>query len=388
MVIDIIRIYSVKLPFSLYFSHALRNRSSVNNVIVEVIGEQGEIKGYGEGAPRSFVTGETQKSVVQTIPRLIRQHHFPWRINDIGELWNFIDSLGDDKTQNAAVCALETGLLDAFGKYRGMHVIDSFPDDFMTNKIYYGIAFPLSGRKTLLGLCRQAQKMKIRKLKLKVGKDLVQNREMLEAVHTVFGEDYNLKIDVNGVWNRELALKHESLLMEYDVKVVEQPMPPDAPDLADFALRMKRAGVTLMADESACSLDDVKKIVKNGDYQMINVRLSKCGGMRNSLKIIDYLRRHGISFQIGCHLGESGILSAAGRVLCLLCNDAVYYDGSYDKYLLEKNVTVENLSFGPGGKAGPMNGPGLGVKVSSQNLSQLSQRPPDVIENPRRSLGH
>ena len=139
-----------------------------------------------------------------------------------------------------------------------------------------------------------------------------------------------------------------------------------------------------MADESACSLDDVKKIVKNGHYRMINVRLSKCGGMRNSLKMIDYLRCHGISFQIGCHLGESGILSAAGRVLCLLCNDAVYYDGSYDEYLLEKNVTIENVSFGPGGEAGPLNGPGLGVKVSGQNLSGLSQGAPAVIERPRR----
>jgi L-alanine-DL-glutamate epimerase-like enolase superfamily enzyme len=384
MDIDSIRIYSVRLPFSLHFSHALRKRSSVNNVVVEVIGEQGKIKGYGEGAPRSFVTGETQKSAIQTIQHLIRQYHFPWRIDDIEELWNFIDRIGDEKTQNAAVCALETGLLDAFGRCQGINLIDFFPDDFLIHKIYYGIALPLAGKKTLMELCLQAQKMKIRKLKLKVGKDLVQNREMLEAVRTVFGEDYNLKIDVNGVWNRELALKHESLLMEYNVKVVEQPMPPDAPDLADFALRMKHDGVTLMADESACSLDDVKKIVKIGHYRMINVRLSKCGGMRNSLKMIDYLRCHGISFQIGCHLGESGILSAAGRVLCLLCNDAVYYDGSYDEYLLEKNVTIENVSFGPGGEAGPLNGPGLGVKVSGQNLSGLSQGAPAVIERPRR----
>ncbi len=386
MNIHSIRIYSVKLPFSLSFSHALRKRSSVNNVIVEVIGEQGEIKGYGEGAPRTFVTGETQKSAVQTIHCLVRHNHFPWVIKDIGELWNFIDSIGDDKIHNAAVCALETGLLDAFGKYNGMNLIDCFPDDFRTNKIYYGIAFPLAGRKTLTKLCCQAQKIKIRKLKLKLGKDLVQNTEMLDAVHTVFGDDYDLKVDVNGVWNRELALKHEALLMKYNVKVVEQPMAPDAPDLSDFALRMKQSGVMLMADESACSLDDVKKIIKNGHYQMINVRLSKCGGMRNSLKMIEFLRRRGISFQIGCHLGESGILSAAGRILCLLCNDAVYYDGSYDEYLLEKNVTLENVSFGPRGEAHPLNGPGLGVNVGEQNLSRLSQGPPDVIKSPQHSL--
>jgi len=126
-------------------------------------------------------------------------------------------------------------------------------------------------------------------------------------------------------------------------------MRPNDPETADFAGLMQKAGVILMADESACSLDDMKKIAQEGFYKMINVRLSKCGGFRNSLKIIEYLRRNGISFQIGCHLGESGILSAAGRILCLLCSDAVYCDGSYDEFLLEKNVTVEDVSMGPGG---------------------------------------
>ena len=105
---------------------------------------------------------------------------------------------------------------------------------------------------------------------------------------------------------------------------------------------------------------------------MVNVRLSKCGGFRNSLRIIDYLRQNKVSFQIGCHLGESGILSAAGRALCLLCKDALYYDGSYDEFLLKENITKENVTFGLGGKARPLVGPGLGVEINIQNLKQLS----------------
>jgi len=113
--------------------------------------------------------------------------------------------------------------------------------------------------------------MKIRKLKLKLGKDLVQNSENFEAVRRVFGEDYDLKVDVNGVWDGALALRHESLLIDYKVKVVEQPMPPNALELSHFANLMQKAGIILMADESACSLGDVKKIVKERHYEMINV---------------------------------------------------------------------------------------------------------------------
>ena len=288
--------------------------------------------------------------------------------------------MSNKKTHNAAICALETALLDALGKRHGTNIINYFPDNFATNKIHYGIALPLSKKQSIMEMCAKSLKMEIRKLKLKMGKDLIQNSENFEAIRKVFGEDYDLKVDVNGVWDVALALKHQSLLINYKVKVVEQPMPPGAPELSHFAKRMQKAGIILMADESACSLDDVKKIVEKSHFEMINIRLSKCGGFRNSLKMIDYLRHHKISFQIGCHLGETGILSAAGRILCLLCNDAVYYDGSYDEYLLEKNVTLENISFGSGGEAGPLFGHGLGVEIDSRNLSSLSEDPPMVTE--------
>jgi len=147
---------------------------------------------------------------------------------------------------------------------------------------------------------------------------------------------------------------------------------PDDPDIADFSEHMENIGVILMADESACSFNDVKKIAEEGHYKMVNVRLSKCGGFKNSSGIIDYLRLNGIPFQVGCQLGESGILSAAGRVLCLLCRDAVYYDGSYDKFLLKENVTFENVSFGEEGKANPLTSPGLGVTVNSQAIKNIS----------------
>jgi len=76
-------------------------------------------------------------------------------------------------------------------------------------------------------------------------------------------------------------------------------------------------------------------------------------------------------FQIGCQLGESGILSSAGRVLGLLCCDAQYYDGSYDTLLLGDNVTFEDVCFGPGGEAGPLGGPGLGVEVDDKRIRRL-----------------
>ena len=373
MRIDHISVYPIVLPFSSEFAHSLRKRYSVKNIIVQVVAEQGEINGYGEGAPRSFVTGESQESVVRSITSFIQLDNFPWALDDVSQIWNFVDGLFHGKAHNAAICALETALLDALGKHQGKNIIDYFPQDSMINKVYYGAALPLAGKQRIVEICRLIKKMKVKKLKLKMGKDLSQNKEILDTVRKVFGEDCDLKIDINCVWNYALALKNVSLINNYGIKVIEQPMRPNDPEIADFADLMQKAGVVLMADESACSLGDMEKIAEEGCYKMINVRLSKCGGFRNSLKIIEYLRYKGISFQIGCHLGESGILSAAGRILCLLCSDAVYCDGSYDEFLLKKNVTVEDVSIGPGGEADPLSGPGLGIEVSGNNLAELSE---------------
>jgi muconate cycloisomerase len=372
MQIHEVKIYPVTLPFLDEFSHSINKTSSAKNIVVEVTADHGEARGYGEGAPRSYVTGETQKSVTVSIKEIIEHDSFPRELDDVSQIWEFVDSLPASKEHNTAVCALEMALLDLVGRDKNQSIIEYFSHEYLSNRIYYGVAFPLVDKKRILEIARRIKDMGIHKLKLKMGKDFTKNREIVEAVHQVFGNGCDLKIDVNGVWNRELALKHISLIKDHHITIVEQPMMPENHEIAEFAKKLQEDHVKIMADESACSLENVEKILIQGHYNMINVRLSKCGGFRKSFKIIHYLRERGIPFQIACQMGESGLLSAAGRILSLLCRDALYYDGSYDEFLLKKNVTIDNVSFGYGGSAGPLGGSGLGVQVDTNNLRRLS----------------
>jgi len=383
MKIGNLNIYNILLPFSGDFSHSLKKGSSANNIVVEVIADTGEIKGYGEGAPRPYVTGESKESATKSISHFLKKQSFPWDLNEVSQIWDFTDSLPKGKENNAAICALEMSLLDALGKSQDINIIEYFPKDFFTSTIYYGAAIPLSNKKRIMEICRLIGKMRINKLRLKMGKAFERNKEAIETVKLMFGDDYDLRIDLNGAWDHETASNHVSLIKKYDVKVVEQPMILGDPGFTEFAKIMQSYGVILMADESVCSLEDLEGIIKDGNYKMINIRLSKCGGFRRSLRIIDHLRMNGLSFQIGCQLGESGILSAAGRALSLLCRDAVYYDGSYDRFMLKENITTEDVSFGLGGEAGPLDGSGLGVKINRESLMRLSNGYPSLsISNP------
>jgi len=372
MKVEKINTYEIALPFAGNFPHALNKGAFAKNIVCEIIAKEGTIRGYGEGAPRPYVTGETQKSTSEDITRFARFSAFPRNLEDISQIWGFIDSLPEEKVHHAAICAIESALLDALGRKENRYLTTYLPMDFVTQKIHYGAVIPLWNQNGTHGFCRRIQEQNITRLKLKMGKDLSQNRKNLETVKTVFNTAYDLKIDANGAWDKELAFKHIPLFEPYHVRVIEQPMTPDDPAFLEFAERLSPSGIILMADESACTLKDVDTIIAQG-FTMINVRLSKCGGFRRAIKMIDRIREKRIRFQIGCHLGESGILSAAGRILSLVCKDAIYYDGSYDEFLLKENVTTHPVSFGMGGEAGALQGCGLGMNVDHRRLENLCE---------------
>ena len=373
MKIESVELWPVELTFSTAFPHSLRNRSAVRNVVVRVRTADSTITGYGEGAPRSYVTGESQESVGRALRMWVALSDFPWNIDSMSQISRFVDGLEPGAEHNAALCALETALLDAWARHRRKSLIDLFPDDFRTDRITYGAALPLGTRENTEQMSRMIKHSDIGRLKLKMGLDLERNATALAAIADVFGTGYDLKVDVNGVWDLRTASAHIPLLKQYQVRVLEQPMAANDPDLPDLARQLEAVGIVLMADESACCMADLERIVQNRCYRMINMRLSKCGGFHRSLQMIEFLRSERIDFQVACHLGESGLLSAAGRTLSLLCRDAVYYDGSYDAFLLNENVTKEDVSFAAGGYAGPLGGHGLGVTVSRRKLKALSR---------------
>lgn len=367
-----VRIHRVILPFRGDFSHSRKEGSSARNIIVQALGDHDEIEGFGEGAPRTYVTGESQESAFEKVIEMVTSKSFPWDLGSVSDVVNFIEKCGDGRRYNSAMCSIEMALLDLLGKIEDKPLLNYFPQSFLCSKVFYGASVPLSNRTRIEEICTLIKHLGIRQVRVKVGKDFVTNEENLELVRKTIGENLELRADANGAWNKAIALEHASLLENHGVQLVEQPLAPDDPEITDVSMAFAEHGIFLMADESACSLTDVEKIIDVGAYHAVNVRLSKLGGLISSLKIVDRLRKERMPFQIGCQLGESGLLSAAGRVLALLCEDADYYDGSYDAFLLQDNITTKDVSFGKGGEAGPLNGPGLGVVVDKEKLGRLS----------------
>jgi muconate cycloisomerase len=378
-----VNLYKVSLPFSGAFAHARSAESSALNFVAEVVAREGAVRGYGEGAPRLYLSEETEDKAFRNMGRFVQHDAFPWDLEDTAQVWSFVDDLPQGEAYSAAVCALETALLDALARSQDRPIIQFFPTHFYTQTVHYSAPVTLGAREKVEKMCRLIKGSGIRHVRVKVGEALDQNREELDVVRSVFGDACDLRVDANGVWDMDLAFRHLPLIREHGVRVLEEPMAENAPGFPELADRIQAMGVLLMACQSASTLKDVRRLVERGLYSMINVKLSRSGGFRRAFQIIDYLRERQVPFQIGCQRGESGILSAAGRVFCLLNRDALYYDGSYDAFLLKENLTTQNVTFGYGGEAGPLEGPGLGITINPDHLRRLSENEgPLTIERP------
>jgi len=187
----------------------------------------------------------------------------------------------------------------------------------------------------------------------------------LKKIRSELGADCDMRVDVNGAWTPEQTLGNLPGLVDLGISCLEEPI--TSPDLQIWAEIREKSGVPIMADESVCNLEDAIRLIHHKAVDAFNLKLSKLGGASRCLEIAQLARRHGISVQLGCQVGELGILSAAGRHLASATPGLVHLEGCLTRFFV-RDVIHEDLSPGPGGLAEPLNGPGLGINIIEQEL--------------------
>jgi muconate cycloisomerase len=364
--------------------HASFERSTSENLVVRVELADGTI-GYGEGVPRPYVTGETVESAFD----VLSAHDWAapiGRPGDLPEVVRRLDALRIPDTEadprgmsgNAAHCALELAILDAFGRRFGEsagRAVDLSPvEGLQRNAVPQPVRY--SGAITAestLGEWKTAVKIRLygfRQVKVKVGTQGQDDRRRLEALRWILGRRMDIRLDANEAWPPSELIERVEPLRRFHPSALEQPVPHAQVDaLADLRPRL---GIPVMLDESLCGFPDAEAAVARRTADLFNVRISKCGGILASLRIIAIAQRAGLGVQLGCHPGETALLSAAGRHLASRVAGLRYVEGSYDRHILGANLTRQDVTFRYGGWAKPLEGQGLGVEVDPQALEAMS----------------
>jgi len=154
---------------------------------------------------------------------------------------------------------------------------------------------------------------------------------------------------------------------------VEQPVAKE--DFQGLKAVQAGVGVPIIADESICTPEDARSLIDLKACQIFNIRLSKCGGLLQAQRILKLAENAGIRCQLGCHVGETSILAAAGRHFAQAAPELVYLEGSFAPYLLTRDPVAHPVTFGSQGEASALTGPGLGVEVLEEVLNELSASP-------------
>ena len=118
-----------------------------------------------------------------------------------------------------------------------------------------------------------------------------------------------------------------------------------------------------MLDESLCGMIDAERALAGGWCDLFNLRLSKCGGFIPTLRLAEFARRNGLGYQLGCQVGETAILSAAGRHFATSVRDIRFLEGSFDRHLVHHMLGTEDITFGWGGRAPALLKSGLGIGI-------------------------
>jgi muconate cycloisomerase len=375
--------WQVRIPLTKPIQHASHTRSDTDNLIVRcVLGDGTE--GFGEAVPREYVTGETVGSALA----LLQRSDLPAQLEDcpsfetavaLAERVVLAPIVGDTRgcQGNAARCALELALLDAYGKHFGEPVSavtrQVAPELYEPRRHvrYSGAITSAQGRKLRL----QAWKYwfyGFRQLKIKVGIAGQDDIDRVRAVRRRMGRRVDLRIDANEAWPIGDVCRHIIELTPFGISSVEQPVPhTESARLADVR---REVGVPIMLDESLCSAIDAERAVVEQSCDLFNLRLSKCGGFIPTLRLAQYALRYRLGCQLGCQVGETAILSAAGRHFASSVGGLRYLEGSYDRHLVREPLGREDITFRWGGWAPALAGPGLGIVVDPAALERVCLR--------------
>ena len=368
-----------EIPLRVTIKHASHERTANTTLLVRVELADGSV-GWGEGLPREYVTGETPASAWDDADRL--QSLVGELLPDFATAAAATESItfANDARQclgNSVRCAAELALLDAVGRSTRKPLTDYIVSlgGRPPQPVTYSAVLPAAStaRKAIYRAVRM-RAFGMRHIKVKLALPGHDDAVTLARYGRWLGRRIQVA-DANEGWNPAELPGKLALLARHGLTVCEQPIPHARID----ELPRDDAGVAIMLDESFCSQPDLDAALAAGRARMFNVRLSKCGGITRSLALVRNIEAastpdRSLGMQLGCQVGETAILSAAGRAVASCVPAFRFVEGSYDRFLVQQPLSREDITFTRGGYGPVLDGPGLGITIDEEAVAGVTKQ--------------
>ncbi|MBX2900596.1 MAG: dipeptide epimerase [Cyclobacteriaceae bacterium] len=353
MKIKNIKVWSADLGNTKPYTIAFKTVDEVWNAFVEITLDNG-ITGIGAGNPSEYVTGES----FEQCTRALEQQNIQFLIGrDIREINQLVAEVAQKLPKNpAARAALDIALYDAFTKYLNVPLVK-----YLGQKIKSMPTSNTIGIKSVTETLQEAKEYGERGfsiLKIKLGKDLEEDIERLVKLREVFGKKFIIRIDANQGYNPAQTIEFYNRTKALDIELIEQPLKAKAIEetrqLPDEIRKVIAADESLLSPQNALEL--VTPPVATGIF---NIKLMKCGGVSQALKIADIAQHAGVELFWGCN--DESIVSITAALHVAFASATTKYidlDGSLD---LAKDEVVGGFIL-TNGVMSCSDKPGLGVE--------------------------
>ncbi|HEU0298473.1 MAG TPA: dipeptide epimerase [Longimicrobium sp.] len=272
------------------------------------------VEGWGEASPQPFY-GETADTVAAALPRLADALDAAAQ-GDPFALERIDTALHHALAHNgSARVAISAALHDLIGKRLGLPVWKMWGLDPAAPPSCFTIG--IDDIEVMRQKVREAAAYSILKIKVGTPDDF----EILRMIREEAPEK-TLRVDANTGWTAKQAIAAMPILADFGVEFVEQPLP--AHDLAGLKLVRDNSPLPIIADESCEVAADVAKLA--GVVDGVNIKLAKCGSLREAVRIAHAARAHGMSVMLGCMIESTLGIAAAVQVAPLV--DYVDLDGA------------------------------------------------------------
>ena len=330
MKITVVTAHRVRIPLRLQFAQANSRSVRSDSILLRISTRRGT-NGWGESCPRTYVTGEDWDSVLRELtdwlPAIQAQDFSRWEA-----IRDFVLAGLDAGRGPAAVCALELALLDAWSREYERPLTDIFPDRGAAPIRYSGVV-PFGNEAELTAVL---SRFSFAAVKIKVGKDRADNLARIALIRRL-QPSARIRVDANHAWSELEAAEHLPALSEAGVESCEQPLHPRA-DEASARLTVRFGDhIPILADESLTSYQRARELVAAKACNHFNIKLSKLGGLFNSLRVYAYGREQGVPSQLGAHFGETALLARAGRLFSRTVAELSACEGSFGTHLLRED---------------------------------------------------
>ena len=286
-----IEIYKTSIDFVEPFRIAIGEIKRGNGLAVCIHTDSGLI-GTGEGAPYSFITGETQETcfeVAQVLARILIGKN-PLAIEDrIHDMDTFIVH------NSTAKCAFDNALYDILAKQAGLplYALLGGEKEVLITDFTIGIGSP----EKMTSRAKEYVQEGASSIKVKLGTTYHADIERIEAIREAIGWNIALRIDANQGWDTFTAIKTLQALEKFDIDFCEEPVA----HWNNAAMKEvhEKSPIAIMADESIFDHHDAMRLASMRACTYFNIKLAKAGGINKGLMINAVGESAGIACMVG-----------------------------------------------------------------------------------------